>query len=47
MASTVKKSLAKSKNKEDNMSSDDFYKEAQRQHLRELLENKEKDQGAA
>jgi cell division GTPase FtsZ len=38
MASTVKKSLAKSKNKESNMANDDFYKEAQRQHLRELLE---------
>ena len=43
MASTVKKSLAKSKNKEENMSSDDFYKEAQRQHLRELLETQKKE----
>ena len=43
MASTVKKSLAKSKNKESNMANDDFYKEAQRQHLRELLENQEKE----
>ena len=41
MASTVKKSLAKSKKKEDTMSSDDFYNEAQRQHLRELLDSQQ------
>ena len=41
MASTVKKSIAISKKKEDTMSSDDFYKEAQRAHLREILESQQ------